>query len=568
MSSPLFPEPPPSIPATSLPDCDAAVDKLYAARGRWVRTSIAERILLLKRCLDGMAEVCEAWVRDACRAKGHAPGSHGEGEEWLGGPMPTIRNLRMLVEALEAGGAPKPVSGRARPDGRYVAQVFPSNIFERIMFAGVTAEVWIEPGKPATQGRVYREHAAGRFGDGAVALVLAAGNQASIGPMDLLYKLFVDDEVVVLKMNPVNEYVGPHVARAFRALLERDLVHVVYGGAEVGQHLCRHEKVHSIHITGSEKTHDAIIWGPPEEHIERKRTGRRANEKPITSELGSVSPLIVVPGPWSDADLAFQARHTASMVAHNGSFNCNALKVLVLPKQWPLRERFLTAVRDTLTRTAPRKAYYPGAQQRYEGFLQHYPDAQKLGDRSAEVVPWTLITNVRPEKGEYALTNEAFCGVLAVTELDGADAPTFLANAVTFCNETVWGSLSCMMLVHPSTEKAHKREVDQAIGDLRFGGIGINCWSGLVYGLVGTTWGAHPGHTIEDVRSGIGVVHNTYLFDHPQKSIVRAPFRINPTPAWFADHKNLAKLGRLVAHFELAPGWGRLPAAAIAGLRG
>ena len=145
MSSPLFPEPPPSIPATSLPDCDAAVDKLYAARGRWVRTSIAERILLLKRCLDGMAEVCEAWVRDACRAKGHAPGSHGEGEEWLGGPMPTIRNLRMLVEALEAGGAPKPVSGRARPDGRYVAQVFPSNIFERIMFAGVTAEVWIEP---------------------------------------------------------------------------------------------------------------------------------------------------------------------------------------------------------------------------------------------------------------------------------------------------------------------------------------------------------------------------------------------------------------------------------------
>ena len=47
---------------------------------------------------------------------------------------------------------------------------------------------------------------------------------------------------------------------------------------------------------------------------------------------------------------------------------------------------------------------------------------------------------------------------------------------------------------------------------------------GAIYGLVSPTWGAYPGHTPEDIQSGSGVVHNTWLFDHPEKSVVRAPF--------------------------------------------
>ena len=39
-----------------------------------------------------------------------------------------------------------------------------------------------------------------------------------------------------------------------------------------------------------------------------------------------------------------------------------------------------------------------------------------------------------------------------------------------------------------------------------------------------------PGHTLEDIQSGRGVVHNAFLFDHPQKSVVYLPLRIKPTP--------------------------------------
>ena len=82
------------------------------------------------------------------------------------------------------------------------------------MFVGTTVDVWIEKGERPTQGAIYRDGAKKKKKkeeeeDGAVCLVLGGGNVSSIPPMDVLYKLFVDDEVCLLKMNPVNEALGP-----------------------------------------------------------------------------------------------------------------------------------------------------------------------------------------------------------------------------------------------------------------------------------------------------------------------------------------------------------------------
>ena len=74
-----------------------------------------------------------------------------------------------------------------------------------------------------------------------------------------------------------------------------------------------------------------------------------------------MTPVIVVPGPWSASDLEYQARHVAGMVAQNASFNCNAAKVIVTARGWLQREAFLDALHDELRKTRARKAYYPGA---------------------------------------------------------------------------------------------------------------------------------------------------------------------------------------------------------------
>jgi hypothetical protein len=246
------------------------------------------------------------------------------------------------------------------------------------------------------------------------------------------------------------------------------------------------------------------------------------------------------------------------MVGHNGSFNCNAAKVLIVAEGWAHRDAFLKQVKEELSKMPSRRAYYPGAQQRYAAFMERYVQAQPLSASGPEIVPWTFIPGVEAKKGEYALTQEAFCGVLAEVSLPGSTAGDFLPNAVRFANDEVWGTLSCCMIVHPSTEKQFPEVVDAAIAHLRYGGIGINCWAGLIFGSIALSWGAYPGHTLEDIRSGIGSVHNSFLIDNPHHSVMRAPFRIAPYPLWFANHKNLTGLGKALAKMEESPGFFRL----------
>jgi len=565
MTSPRFPEPPASIPPTSINDVDAAVERVGSKKEAWIATSIPERISLLELCLAGVESAASAWVRDMCRVKGFSPEENLAGEEWLAGPATTARNVRLLIQALEANGAPKLPDVSQRPNGQWVARVTPGELKERLMFAGVTVDVWIEPGKPPSQGRIYREPK----GPGKVSLVLGAGNVSSIPPMDVLYKLFVEDEVVVLKMNPVNAVAGPHIARAFAALVDAGFLAVVYGGAEVGAHLANHPKVDTLHVTGSDRTYDAIVWGTdPAEQARRKSEGKPINTRPFSAELGCVTPCMIVPGDWSEDDLEFQARHVVSMVAQNASFNCNAAKVLVTAKGWPQRERFLEKVHAALARAPARKAYYPGAETRYRGFLDKYPAAKPLGAAGEGIVPWTVIPNVPAKHGEYALTNEAFCGVLAEVELEATTAAEFLERAVQFANDDCWGTLSCMLMIDEATARRESKLLDSVVERLRYGGVCINSWAGLLYALASPTWGAFPGHPNTDIQSGTGVVHNTFLLDYPQKSVVRAPFRIRPAPAWFFDHKNLLGLGKSLLHLEASGGVGNFVATALAGMKG
>lgn len=569
MASPKFPEPQLQVEATPIAKLDTILEKLASRADAWVATPIPRRIELLREAIAATVAGAAHWAADGARAKGVDPSSTRAGEEWLGGPMTVVRNMRLLIETLESGGQPQLPQVTTRPNGQKVARVFPTNTLDKLMYADITADVWIEPGKDATVGELYRDKAAGRKPTGKVALVLGAGNVSSIGPMDALYKLFADDEVVLIKTNPVNAYLGKHWEVSLAPFIRDGFLEIVHGGAEVGQHLTNHPKVSSIHITGSDRTHDVIVWGAdPEEQKRRKEAGTPINTRPITSELGCVTPVLIVPGPWSEADIDFQARHVAAMVTNNASFNCNAAKVVVVASGWDLKEKFLAAVREKLAAVPARKAYYPGAQQRYQGFVSHYPDAKALGPASADVVPWTVLPHVAAEQGEYALTNEAFCGVLAEVELQANDAGEFLAKAAAFANDDCWGTLSMMMLIHPKSEQQYAAAYDKAIAELKYGGIGVNVWAGVIYGLCTPPWGAFPGHPLEDIRSGRGWVHNTFLLDHPQKTVLKAPFRIAPTPAWFSDHKTQNKLGEALVSFEAAPSFLRLPKVLAAALRG
>lgn len=549
---------------SSFDELEAAIAQLSQHKEIWLSVSIADRINYLRQCMEGVYAVAEDWAAAACVAKGIDLTSSLAGEEWLVGPLATLSHLQKIIFSLKANGQPKPQSVWTRTDGQVIAQVFPDELKDRLLWLGFKGEIWMEPGRPAIQGLVYRQ----KPDQGAVALVLGAGNISSIAPLDALYKLFAEDQVVLLKMNPVNEYVGSFLEKAFEPLIAQGFLRIVYGGADVGQYLCQHAAIDTIHITGASQTHDAIVWGStPEEQAHRKAANEPLINKPITSELGNVTPVLVVPGEWSSAELNFHARNVASMVVHNGSFNCVAAKVIVTAQGWAQREVFLEQVHQQLAKIPARKPYYPGAKARYQVFLDRYPQAQPFGDLTAEV-PWTVIPDVPPEKGEYALTTEAFCGVVVEVTLEATDAAEFLAKAVPFANDVVWGNLSCMVLIDPKTQKRYQSQVESAIADLRYGAIGVNIWTAGTFSIPSLPWGAFPGNPLNDISSGRGIVHNTYFFEHPQKSVLYAPFRLPITPLWFADHRNLQECARRYATFLINPSWRNLFSVVLAAMKG
>jgi acyl-CoA reductase-like NAD-dependent aldehyde dehydrogenase len=554
----------PSILSTDRATLDRAITKLHHQREIWAQTSIPQRLEYLQTCLDRTLAVADDWTIAACQAKGIDPQSPLAGEELFAGVVSTVRNLRLLITTLQADGKLAPPQIQRRANGQIVAKVLPANPIESLLYLGYRGEVWLEPGTELTQGQIYREPIAGK-----VALILGAGNVSAIVAMDALTKLFSENCVAIIKMNPVNAYVGAYLTQAFEPLITAGFLEIVYGGADVGEYLCQHPQIETIHITGSHRTHDTIVWGATDsERAERKAARNPRITKPITSELGCVTPILIVPGKWSSGDLAFQARQVASSIAHNASFNCASGQILVMASGWAQREDFLAALRTELTAIPPRQAYYPGAQERYRSFLNNYPQSQPLDAHHPEIVPWTLIPNVPTVAGEYALTEEAFCGILAEVSIESTSADDFLDRAVEFVNDRVWGTLSCTLIIHPNTQKQSQPAFDRAIANLKYGAIGVNIWSAMLFYFGSTPWGAYPGNTLAEIGSGIGFVHNTYLFDRPQKSIVFAPFRIFPTPPWFANHKNLLNMARQLLKLEAYPTWKNLPAVVFAALKG
>jgi acyl-CoA reductase-like NAD-dependent aldehyde dehydrogenase len=571
--SPHFPTVSGSIAPSTQQDMDEAVQALQAHKDHWVAVPVRERIAILEQLLSNFAAIAPRWVEASLKAKGLAADEPAASEEWGAGVLPVINNLRQLRQSLldiERYGHPRiPGPVLTMPNGQVAARVFPQSVYDRLFFMGLTAEIWMEPGVsiselPRTQALIYQD----RQHNGKVALVLGAGNVASIGPMDILYKLFVEDQVVLFKANPVNAYLGPLLSEAFRPLIDRGFLRLVYGGAEEGAYLCQHPGVEEIHITGSDKTYEAIVFGPGPEGARRKAARQPLINKRVTGELGNVSPFIVVPGPWTARDLAYQAAHIVSSLTNNAGFNCNATRVLIQHAGWEQRPELLNAIRRVLQTVPPRLAYYPGASERQRAFVTEHPEAELYGQGSDGRLPWTLITGLDPEReGDICYTTEAFCGLFAETALAAESIAEYIDRAVAFANERLWGTLNATLIVHPESLKipAIAHAVERAVANLRYGTIGVNYWAGIGFALAATTWGAFPGHDSYDIQSGIGVVHNTLMFSRAQKSVLRGPFRSTPTPLWFVTEgrKALKTFPKLI-EFLAAPSPTKLPAIMLA----
>lgn len=563
--------------STSRTTIDILVRRVRQGSGAWAKLALTERIRLLEDLRRAYAAIAEPSVRAACEAKGIDPGGPLAGEEWLAGPVVVIRNLRLLADSLrdiQKHGVPVIPRSHLRTleDGRLAAKLFPRDALDGMLLPGNVGEVYFQPGVTADN---LREHQASFYRKphkGRVCAVLGGGNVNSIPPLDCLYKLFVEGTVCVLKMNPVNAYLGPFLEQAFAPLVARDALAIMYGGAEEGAQLVHHDAVDEVHITGSDRTHDALVWGPPgPESDARRQKNEPRLAKHVSSELGNVSPVVVVPGPYSDGELRFQADDIAGMVANNASFNCTAAKLLVQPRDWSRRGHFVDRIQASLGQAPVRRAYYPGADERWRQFTEGRANLRLVGTPGEGDLAYALIPDVDPANaGDRVFRQEPWCTVLSETGLPGSDDPVaFLDAAVAFLNEKVWGTLNATLIVHPKSLKDPKVKaaVEKALRDLKYGTVAVNTWPAAAYVLGSLPWGGHPSSSLRDIQSGQGWVHNALMLEDIEKAVVRAPLKSLPAPPWVPGHQGLADLGRRLVEFEQSPSWWKVPGIALAALR-
>jgi hypothetical protein len=559
---------------SSQAEIDVAIEQLSAGARRLVASSIGWRLEQLAGCSRELAAVAGEWVEAACRAKRLPAGSASRAEEILAGPVALIRQLVLMQQVhrqLARGELPRLPGRPHMVAGQWRVPIFPTPyLFDRLLFTGISAETWLEPNSTDDRDQVpfgdQLRRATGQTPvEPTVALLLGAGNVSSIAPTDALSMIFGDIQAVLLKMNPVNAYLGPLLEQALRPLIKADLLRIIYGGAEVGRYIAEHALVGRVHITGSGHTHDAIVWGgSPQEQQRRKANGEPILKKPISSELGNVTPWIVIPGRYSRSQLLSQAQNVAASITNNASFNCIATKLVITWRDWPQRQEFLGHLQTALSLTPPRPAYYPGARERFARFAACDPPEAADGS-----LPWTLLPEIDPAQRPELLDQESFVCVAADLSLPASSPETFWEAAVALTRERVWGTLAAGLSVPSSWWQAGLRDrLEWGLGQLRYGTIGINLWPGIAFALMSPPWGGHPGSNLADAQSGIGFVHNPYFLHRPQKTILRGPLRVLPKPVWLAHHRHPEALAWKLFQLDCHPSWSRLPALFATALRG
>ena len=555
---------------------DTFLQTLKQKKDVWLSISPNERITIIDRLLKDFTSVAPEMVEVSLKAKDYPMNSTSEAHEW-GLPYSVVRFLHALQRSLkniakdERPKIPGPIKTLA--NGQIIAKVLPQDFYDKLFWSGMTIDVWMKEGVnannlPESQAKSYFE----KTNQGKVALVLGAGNVTGIPPIDALGKLFVENQVVILKLNPINAYIGPFLEKGFGALIEPGFLRIAYGGSEEGAYLCNHSLVDEIYMTGSVKTFESIVFGPGSEGTKRKESHKRLLKKPIAAELGGIAPLIIVPGPWSESDIVYQAESIVALIAENGGVICHIPRIMIQHASWSLKNQLLEQIRKVLAKGPLPGSFYPGTKERHQLFIKTHPEAELFRVQNENQPPWMLIAGLNPaDTDDICFKMESFFGFLGETEIEAPDTASYIDRAVEFANAHLWGTLGAIIFVHPASlkEDGVADSVDRAIRDLRYGMIALNYSVGPIFMSGASPWGPFPESDIFDIQSGCGFGHNALMLSQVQKMVLRAPFRSRTKPIGFiARGEYNAKLIKRFFEFELSPSFWKVPGMILQGLRG
>jgi len=564
---------------------DGLIEALKNAPIRSFGLSLQRRMDLCDACLNAVQNARDEWLEVGAEIKRGTGQPSIIAEELLTGPLIAVRLLKLLrhtfsdflnfgapQQLLTRGGDPNTAYSDSMPvlNRSHRIPIFPTRFMDdRWLFPGVYAHAVLLPETPyATRHAAFLEMMyAPKVNK--ICAVLGAGNVSSVPFSDTVHKTLVMGQQVILKMNPVNVALRPVFEKILAPLIEDGLLVIVEGDGKFGSALVNHHGVDEVHLTGSHATYDRIVWGDTlEEQNERKRREEPKLKKTITSELGNITPWIVVPGKYSRRQLRSQAKHIAASITNNVGFNCLATRLIITCSSWSQRQEFLQLIRKAMQETPKRYPYYPGTVERYERFTGMKTELDEQG-----CLPWCLIDSANPESHPLHFSEESFAPLCAEMTIESHLINEFLQKATEFCNDRLPGSLCASITVPSGGALVLDRYLNTCISQLQYGCVCINQWSGLAYSLLTPGWGGNPlsgrsygrsgegqassvGGTLHEkkVGSGNGFVHNTFLLDRLEKTVLRGPLIDSIKPVWFPEHRYPLELATALFNYYTQEG--------------
>lgn len=521
---------PEQLRSTQNSEISAYISELKSNQKSWATQDLSSLEDLLDRTISAMTAVRTEWLEITTKNKGDEGNPILISEELFiyGAVGGYLNDLRKSISTIrKTGKAPnikKNISWGNYPGKR----VKPNGMLDLMLLPGVTVDVLFEPG---TTNIDIGQHQAHSYiepdPDGATCLILAAGNVGHLIAVDVLTKLFVERRVVICKINPINEYLGPIYEKGFAPLIKEGVLRFAYGGRETGKYLTTHPDVDEIHMTGSKGTYEAIVFGTGDDARKRIENNTPLNPKPITAELGNISPVIVIPGQWTEKMLKSQAQELAAWTTLVAGYGCLTPRVIITHKEWPLRDRFLEELDKALRLIPPKLLYYPGTTERIEMLEKVSPDKLvKVNDQETGKLICAHIYGLDPETDDAThFQHENFCPVISEIPVSANSVEEFCDRSTSVANQQLWGSLNAYIIVDSKTEKKYKQALTRVVTGLDYGTVLINMYAGFGHILHCAPWGGAPGRTPERIDSGIGWTNDPNMFGNPVKSVFRSPFK-------------------------------------------
>ncbi len=500
---------------------------------------------MLEETISNIKEVSFFWATICSDNKGTTK-TPAEGEEWLGGPFASVLATQYYIKSLTND---DDLTEKKYNSEENSYKVFPNNFIERITFPFIDAKVIFNKSMSFDDINKYRGFSKRYDIDPSITLVLGAGNFSSIPYLDVLYHLITRKSVILLKLNPVNEYLKPVFEKVFQNFIERGYIIVTTGNIDESKYMATHPGINHIHLTGSDKTFEDIVYG--RELTEKERRSKslsKVNNKPISSELGNVTPIIIHPGKWSTSDIKYQARKIVTAKLNNNGFNCIAAQVVVLPDGWGQTETLIKYVKHYMSKAKERKAYYPESIERLEK-LEKDKGYERVNALSC-VTPH--LTREIKAYSKFEI-DEVWSSTIYFKKIEYTSVEDFANKAIDYCNDELWGNLGVSVIIKDHDRKFNKHITNLYVNNLNYGTVAINEWAAIGYIIPQLPWGGFPGNRDNDIQSGQSVVHNSMLFESPLKGVVNTKFRISRIidPPWFVTNKKARRLFKNLTYYQI-----------------